>query len=334
MAPQCSPRGRLLAGFCLLVSFTLTGCVQEPVTPSILPTCISSVYEANPYMSHVRSGAVEIHDNYMNNRIDWYGARQVAFSRLKENTEHWSDAVDVALSDSQMVRITITYVDPVLVHYIVLNQELSNNIPALNNFDAELQFVMNKLAERHELIFVVTISAPLYQPQVYTNVARVDLPIDQLALITASDLKIYPTHEDHILDENLEIAHGPVSGIVGYPISVLTQDNCTWLMDPWNTTLTLDIPWVTLDGTSVGSQFWSIPFRPLVAQDDGLVNLELMEPTPTYDLNFDWNRASRASEPPTPNWHPNAVSDTTDWKMYWEDMGRHMWYLFITETHH
>jgi hypothetical protein len=98
-------------------------------------------------------------------------------------------------------------------------------------------------------------------------------------------------------------------------------------MDQWTNTLTLSIPRVTLGSTEFGSQFWSIPYRSLVMQDN-------KRPTATFDPNYDWSRISKIVSPPTPNWKPNAQIDDTIWKNYWEDMGRYIWDLVITESLH
>jgi len=322
---------------CLGVTIFLTGCgTGSGNTAAGLSACTSSTPEANPYTFRSQSGAVQLYTNYKNGWITLDNARQAAFSQLGRNTEHWSDYVDIAIDDAQMIRVTVTYIDPVLIQYIVLNHALffqsSMDAPT---FDGELKFILDKLAKRNELLFVVTITAPLYKEQAYnSNVLTVRLPIKQMALINAGDLRAYPTHDDHILDENIPITHGPVSGIVGYPLSVLYQDNCIWFMDQWNTTLTLDIPLVTLGATQFTSQFWSIPYRPMIIQDDAHLITFINDPVPAFDPNYNWGRISRSEKPPQPLWIPNADVDSTDWKTYWEDMGRYLWYLFITESHH
>lgn len=252
--------------------------------------------------------------------------RQEAFSQLEKNTDHWSEYVDVAIDNTKMVRITITYLDPVLVQYIALNHAFSPN--ANGAIDAKTLYTdtMNKLAERNEMLFLVTITTPLYDKQAYNNgVLTVKIPIKQMALISGADLKVYPVHEDHVLDETINITHGPVVGIVGYPHSVLIDGNCTWVIDKYTNTLTLDIPTVTLGNTSFGPQYWSIPYQPLIAEYDVSSSV--------YDPNYDMNRISPLAEPPKPNWTP-GVEDMTDWKVYWEDMGRYIWNLVITENYH
>ena len=291
------------------------------------PTCVSSTPGANPYLSHgLSTNAINIYlDSFINPTI----ARQNALSRLGENTGHWSNYVDIAIDDAHMVRIVVTYIDPVLVQYIVLNHELaSSSYVDLNNFNSKLQRVMNELGQRNEMLFIVTVTSPFYNAQAYnSNVLNVKLPITQMALVNAAGTKVIPTHWDPILNENIDITHGPASGIVGYPLSVINQSQCIWVMDTWSNKLTLDLPSVTLGSTAFGSQFWDIPYRALVTQED-------TQPTPTFDPNYDWSRVSRLNEPPTPTWNPSLQNSGTNWNVYWEDMGRYLWDVIIAENYH
>ena len=293
------------------------------------PTCISPTAEANPYLTHPPSGAVKIYQDYMFGSISYDSARQTALTLLGENTANWSDYVNIAVDDNQMVRIVVTYIDPVLVQYIVLNQILTySNNTDLTGFDTTLNATMQKLGKRNEMLFMVTITSPFYNAQAYnSNVLTVQIPIKQLALVSASGVQVIPTHVDPILNEKIDITHGSVSGLVGYPLAVIDQSQCVWVMDPWSNNLILDIPSATLSNVPFDRQFWDIPYRALVSQTENM-------PTPTFDPNYDWNRISRVATPPTPNWKPNLQFDDTNWRIYWEDMGRYLWNLVITESYH
>ena len=317
----------------------ITACGTPSVNTPMLPqsTCISPTPEANPYLSHPQSGAIQIYTNYKNGVITLGTARQDALSQLGKNTEHWSDQVNIAIDDYQMVRIVVTYLDPVLIQYIALNYVLddtgyvyngSNTPIGIDAFDYEVNQIMTKLGGRNEMLFVVTVTSPFYREQAYNNnVLTVRIPIELMELINSADIRVPPTHEDHILDENIDITHGPVSGIVGYPLAIIYQNQCVWIVDQWTNTLTLDVPSVTLGNTLFEPQFWSIPYQPLIMEYDN-------HPVPTYDPNYEWNPIHALDAPPTPNWEPNVQFDDTNWTLYWEDIGRYLWNLVITESHH
>lgn len=332
---------RFLISTCLCACIVITACGPTPASAiaAAQPTCISSTPEANPYLSHPLSPAAR--NIYLNSFTNPSGARQEALLQLGKNTAHWSDKVDIAIDEMNMVRVVITYLDPILVEYIVLNYLLnapytpngSNNVTStpmsLDRFDYELSETLRKLGGRNEMVFAVTITTPFYREQAFnSNVLNVRIPIKELALISGSDMRVIPTHDDHILEENIDITHGPVSGIVGYPIAVLSQGQCVWITDEYTTTLTLDVPRVLLGTTEFGSQFWSIPYRSLVMQDNN-------QASPTYDPNYNYsNPIDKLDDPPTPTWKPNAEKDDTNWDLYWEQMGLYLWSLVITKSDH
>ena len=169
---------------------------------------------------------------------------------------------------------------------------------------------------------MLIITSPAYSAQVYSsNALTVEIPLKKIALINGADLRVYPTHDDHILDETIGITLGPIAGIIGYPLSVLYQENCTWVIDEYTTALTLDVPEIFLGDTKFGPLFWNIPYRSLLEFDAGNFNL-------IYDPYLDLNRIQRSEQPPQPHWSPNTNYDTTG-DLYWEDMGKFIWNYFM-----
>jgi len=271
-----------------------------------------------------------VNNIYSNRFTDPGTARQNALAQLGKNTEHWSDEVNLAVDDTHMVRITVTYLDPVLIQYLVLNYLLNDsNLSAnVNDLNSELMTTMNRLGGRNEMLFIVTITSPFYSEQAYNaTVLTVRMPTELMGLVSAADIRVTPVHEDHILDENIDITHGPVSGILGFPLAVLNQTQCIWVVDQWTNSLTLDIPTIVLGTTTFNAPFWNIPYRALVMEDNNPA-------LPALDPNFDWNRTTPVESPPTPSWIPNSQIDNTNRTQYWEDMGRYLWNFVITESHH
>jgi len=308
--------------------FIATACAATPVAAQIQPqtTCISSTPGVNPYASSPQSGAIMLYQNYASGIINYQAARQAALAQLGENLAHWSDHTDIANNDQNMVRIVVTYLDPVLVQYIVLNYVLMNSNPDSNRFTTMLTDTLNKLKDRNETLFIVTVTTQVYIPQAYNgNVLTVRFPVWDMVLINADGLKVKPVHLDSILNENIDITHEPVSGMVGYPLAIMHQGQCTWVMDSWTNNLTLHLESVILDNIDKGAWFWNIHYQSLVASDNN-------QPTPTIDMSYDPTRFSKIVEPPTPSWNPNLQFDNTDWRMYWEEMGRYLWGLIVPES--
>jgi len=322
----------------LLFAFVVPACEILPTLPvpvSGMPTCVPATTDANPYIHAIEEPSRQsstVRDLYLLSFMDLVGARQKALAQLGNNVEHLSDRVDLASNDTNMVRITITYLDPVLIQYIVLNHLLNRpdrttDPVGTEEFDQQLKEIMNKLGRRNEMLFLVTITSPFYRAQAYnSNVLTVKLPIKEMILINGSDREVEPTHADYVLGENIDITHGPVSGIVGYPIAVMEHDQCMGITDQWTTTFNLKIPKIKLGDYEFDSRVWNIPYRSLVMQDDS-------SPVPTYDPQM-MTPVGKLDSPPTPIWTPNAQVDTTNWTVYWENMGRYIWNYMVNESHH
>ena len=315
----------------------LTACGIFPTaTPAVLPTCVSPAPEANPYLTHPATKAGDIYASSINSLGS---ARQDALFQLGQNMEHWSAQVDVANDNNHMVRITVTYLDPALIQYIVLNHLINEpdylatvvNAPLnVMNFDYALDKIMKELGMRNEMLFIVTITSPFYSRQALNSPdLTVKLSIDQMTLTGASNIQVKPTHFDHILNESMDITQGPISGIVGYPLALLLQeDQCALVIDRWTNTLTLDSSKIMLGNIEYPQRFWNIPYRSLIMESD-------THPTPTYDPNSLNNPISKLNEPPTPDWTPMpGFTNSNLEQLYWENMGRYVWNLVITESHH
>ncbi|MGA7194974.1 MAG: hypothetical protein WBW94_15210 [Anaerolineales bacterium] len=286
------------------------------------PTCVSPATGAiNPYISSSDSYASFIYQQYKNKVINLDLAKQEAFSQLANQTKRWSDYRDLGLNETQMARITITYVSPELIEYIVLNDILFDKDNP-ENLDDELKNQLNDLGSRNELLFFITITGPKYNDQAYNDdLLTISIPFKQMRLINGSDLMVVPTHDDHVLNEPIQITQGPISGIIGYPISVAQGGSCVWIMDPkWNTTITLDVSSITLNQTQIDTQSWSIPYASLVGQ-----SVQNNPPAFVATPGFDVSRVSPLTAPPTPIWDSGAGAQDASWQTYWEDMGRYIW---------
>jgi len=334
-------RNILIKALLFICALTNSGCsaLFGPLPPATGTIChLPSNSEANPYQNAVELAATQmptqmpdVSSTYIYSILDNTGARQRALSQLTRNTEHLSDQVNVATNDTNMVRIVVTYLDPELIQYIILNQFLNDpeqvNDKNIENFNDDLNQIMKKLGERNEILFLVTITSPFYVEQAYnSNVLIVNIPITEMTLINGSGRRVKPHHSDYILNSSIDITHGPVSGIVGYPVAVIDQGQCMPTIDKWTNSLTLELSKIELGGNEISTQVWSIPYRSLLMTDNSY-------PTPTFDPMMG-TPISRLEAPPTPHWIPNAKEDSTDPLLYWTEMGRYIWNYVINESHH
>ena len=101
-----------MVGAGLGIWLLITACSSLSTTaPSVPPTCIAPKPNVNPYISdQIAPGVEEIFQNSFSNLGK---ARQDALFQLGRNMEHWSSQVDVVNDTVHMVRVTVTYLDPV-----------------------------------------------------------------------------------------------------------------------------------------------------------------------------------------------------------------------------
>lgn len=292
--------------------FVVSGCGQmaDGMPVQAVSTCVSP--NLNPYRSHFPPNQVtDSYTNYKNGSLSYETIRQDALSRLGENIKQWSDYEDMIV-DGRTVRIMVTYLDPMLIQYIVLNDVLVNQNNSLNQdrFTDQIKKVMERLVNRNEVVFVVTVTSQIYESPLY-----VDIPIESLKLVSTSGRRILPTHHDPILGEHNDVSQKPVYGYVGYPVSLLSQGSCGGVVDQWTTTLTLDYKSSLQQDHPYYPLFWNIPYQPLVVLEGN------SRPIPTTDPFINPSRYSKSDAPPPPEM---LTIDGTA-KIYWEDMGRYIW---------
>lgn len=320
----------------LLIFVSITsGCIPDWVVRPDAPNCVASPdSKVNPYLYAMGQISKQLSDagiGYQNSIADPYGARQRALLQLADDAEHLSDQANIATNDTNMVRIVITYLDPELIQYVVLNhylndpERLSENKDVVK-FNNELKQRLQRFAERDEILFLVTITSPFYKENAYnSDVLTVKIPITELKLINGSGKEFRPKHTDYILSTDIDITHGPVSGVVGYPIFNEEQGQCVWLIDQYTNSLTLELPRVVLGKDELGRYYWNITYRSLIMPDNN-------KPNPTYDPRMA-TPVGKLDTPPTPHWIPNATEDPTDKPKYWDEMARYIWSYLIAESH-
>lgn len=297
-----------LGGFVLIIS--ACGFIPTNIPVQAVSTCVSP--SINPYRLHQAPNQVtNIFTSYRNGSITYEVIRQDALTKLGENIKQWSDYEDMTI-DGRTVRIMITYLDPMLVQYILLNDTLvpPNNTIDQNSFTDRIQTSMGRLADRNEIMFIVTIMAQIQESALY-----VDFPITNLELISTSGRKVALSHYDPILGEHNDISQNPVYGYVGYPVALSLPGGCMGIVDQWTTSLKLDHKSSLSQDHPFYPLFWNIPYQSLVVIPGN------DHPVPTIDPFYDFTRFSKSETPPP----PNPLTNGENANIYWEDMGRYIW---------
>jgi len=315
----------LCASFFFLTSCEVTN-VSVPastLSPCSSPKAQIPSMDRNPYLKHTTPDNIKgIFDNFLSGNLRI--ARQDALMQLGKNMKLWSDYKNIIGDDGQMIRVSITYLDPVLVQYIILNDVLSlpfDNIDQMNLI-TRIQNEMDNLAKYDRLLFVIVITTPIYNG---TNLS-VDIPVENLILVNSDGMKTIPPQYDYLLTEVIDITQGPVFGIMGYPVSVISEETCIPFLNEQTSSLTLDLGKHVLGETSFNSQFWNISYQSLITQEDS-------HTIPTYDQSYD-SRLTKLEQPPIPDLRTVAGFDEKTARYYWEDMGRYFWNVLIGDSGH
>lgn len=292
--------------------FATSACVAPPpagASPGIVATCPSPT--TNPYRQYQPPNQVtNIFSSYKSDPSIYENIKQDAFTQLGKYTQQWSDYEDVYINE-RLVRITVTYLDPMLVQFIVLNDALvpPNNSLSQGWFEDQIRTTMVSLEKRNEIIFIVTITSQLNE-----SALSVEFPLANLELVSLSGRRVRPTHHDPILDERNDVSHRPVFGYIGYPISLALSGGCMDVVDQWTTSLKLDLKSSLPQDHPFYPLFWNIPYPALVVLQGNDRPIPTMNPFGVYEF-------SKSETPPPPY---QVMNDASAIK-YWEEMGRYIW---------
>ena len=107
------------------------------------------------------------------------GARYAAFQHLINETKRWSDTETIKLDDSSEAKITVTFISPELLQAVFLNEVLKNRFITYG-FQDQLQNVLNTIAERDELLFLLTVTTT--NNNINPTRHTIKIPIDKMVI--------------------------------------------------------------------------------------------------------------------------------------------------------
>jgi hypothetical protein len=237
------------------------------------------------------------------------GARYGAFQYLIAETQRWSDIETIKLDDSSEAQIIVTFISPKLLQAVFLSEVLSQGI-FYPDFDARTQTMLSSVADRNELLFLLTITTT-NNGNLNLRPHTIDIPMSQMDLVNGEDLQIVPNHDDHNLDQPIQSSSKPVFGYFAYPLAVLANDECKWILEPkYNTNIVITVPTIQVDGVNGGPYTWTIPYSPLIHVEAPPDPPVLMKPP-----EFDQNLMSSLAQP------PSGINQTNNW----QDFARFVW---------
>ncbi|MFL7869399.1 MAG: hypothetical protein AB8I58_11245 [Anaerolineales bacterium] len=264
-----------------ILGIFLAACGPTPAFASgNLQPCTPTTPEANVYRVQTHPQVTSIYSRWVQNQsnsdpVVLQSLKNEAFTLLVDRVKHWTSSVDIPVDNTNVIRISLTYISPELTQFIILNHQLYNNVLSEPDFENMLRTRMNVVAEREELIFLMTITYSQYNNQIATENNRITLniPMDGLALTNAENLHIAAYHIDPPLRQEIVVSHGPSTGYVAFPIGVGTSENCTHVMDrSHNTVLNVSVSGIKVNGNDYASQLsWSAKYHPLIEMNNGII---------------------------------------------------------------
>jgi hypothetical protein len=316
----------ILCGFLgLMVTAGLSGCASTHSQEIIvsLPMCtpvspVVNVYRAAPqtwanaifeYAFPPIPTPISPNPPLQFNEQQILGARYAALQQLISETKRWSDTKIIKLNDSSEARITVTYISPELLQAVFLNEVLKDHF-LTSGFQDQLQSVLNAVAERDELLFMLTVTMTnANNPSLIRHTIKI--PIQEMVMHNAENLTIIHNHDDHNLEQIIDTSSNPVFGYLGYPLAVQTSQ-CKGVLDPrYNTNIVITIPYLEVDGASNKTPyFWTVPYSPLLK-----INLPPGVPNFILPPGFDTNLMTPLPLP------PNDINQAS----YWQDFARFVW---------
>ena len=255
-------------------------------------------------------------------------AQNAAFDLLVNQVKRWSAIDNIVLSPTKEVRITVTLISPELIQAAYLNDILFRRM-LFSDPDESAKKILDGIAERDELLFLVTITTIKYdETATGENLITLNFPVNEMTLTNAANLPVSPDHVDHGLGQSIRITQGPVSGYVAYPLAVLSGDQCIWVLNPeFNQNINISVPSLIVNNIDQGPQTWTIKYVPLL-------NVDVPPPLPNINPppGFTPTLVSPAPLPPSPVFN-EPVTDSVYWDSYWQSMARYIWgQITLTET--
>lgn len=247
----------------------------------------------------------------------FFSARYEAFQYLTKQTKRWSTLETIKLDDVNEMQVIVTFISPELLQAVYLNEVLNDHI-LTSGFEEQLKSILNIIAAREELLFLVTVISTSNNNPTSTP-HMIEIPIKQMFLKNAGNLETAPVHDDHNLEQPINSSLDAVFGYIAYPLGSLDSNGCNWTLDPkYDTNIVITLSDIKVDNAASRKYTWTIPYRSLIDSNPPV--------TPQFAAPPDFipDRFVPLSKPPFPL--PNFIlSSGTDTNAYWQEFAKFIW---------
>lgn len=228
------------------------------------------------------------------------------FGKLIHEVKSWSDIVTLKIDTTNYAQVIVTFLSPELIRAVYNNEMSIYGVPNPN-----AQPVLDKIAERNELIFFVSVITTTNN-NIGATARKILIPIQKMALMNVDDVSVPPLHDDHNLAQPIDSTLEPVFGYLTYPMAMMQGGTCSWILNPdYNKKIIIIVPDIYVDDISFGPFTWIIPYSPLF-------DPEFPPPSPTAVV-YDASQTSSSLTPPSPVTSvlmPNGMGEDAFWLTY------------------
>ena len=310
----------------ILIGLMLSACAPAASASSLYASpCHPPTDDGNVYRQPVQSILGAYYSGAFRNPNDtqlYESMQYEAIKLLATQTKRWTDSIEISLG-TKYVRMSVTYLSPELIQTIILNHYLfRRNVNLFNdNFEADVLSKMETIANRNEHLFFFTLTSSYYETETsYTDPVIIQLPLQSLVLTNSSNRRVIPAHDDHNLEERIDLTFAPTYGHFAFPIAVNVNGNCEYLLDKANNThIVISIPFITINDTNYQTRPWMFDYVPPL-------NLAL-DPNPIENRLL-VQKDSSHFRPSTDL--PVSITSVED-EGYWESLGRFIWHAMTLD---
>ncbi len=322
-----------LRWFLILLITATTGCQTSSTTPlpSVVTPCppeaaLDDTYAppsaplTNPifqYAAPTPDPNLVIEENQRRQDRAILEARYAALELLKYETARWTKSIAVPLDAANNAQILVTFLSRDLLLAVLQNNILAHT-PKNIDFYGAINSNLAQIAKRKESIFLVTVIVT--NPN--SGAHLLDLDIPRMVLRNSDDRTIPPEHDDHNLDQVINLSQGPAFGFLYYPLAIQVEGVCKQVLDrESNTKINIETPALSVDSVSYGPFIWTIPYSPLVDTGNSFytpaypVTPTIIPQSPITQVEIDSSIFSPLNLPPV---------DMTS-EFFWRDFGRFVW---------
>jgi hypothetical protein len=253
-------------------------------------------------------------------------ARLGAYLRLASSVQHWTDAVDFPVYiggyENHFVRLTLTFISPEIIEWVLLNQYLGEVSLSKDEFIERVNARISEFEQRKEIVFLVTFTSSYRNPSITDpNAIQINANVSEIKIFETNGRLIPNIYADPVIGQACCISRGALSGYIEYPMFVHRNKKCIATLDRENTTkMTIQVGKIAINDNEYPPVILTLRYHSLL--DSG--NPQAPDPIPIPDNKL-IREPGMESNPP----NPTSGADNEN-ALYWQNMASYVWWYLVS----